>query len=543
MHIAIVGSGPTGAAAADTLLRRGHAVDMFDVGNSPTSETSATIKRLRELIDSGASADSPEVARIIARTSTQTATLRRALPFGTIDGEAMQKTFLGGDFVWRDAEQIIPVTGAAPPRSVAKGGLSNVWGSACYPLRREDYAGWPITEAELAPHYQAAADLLDLWDHDSGLQAVYPAYATGKRPHSIQSRNPGSPLEAAALRWRESASALSKFGLTGGNSCLATARPDQEHATNPYQCRRCGLCHLGCPFSSIFSASRLTDGWLTRSDYRYLGDRVVIGFGEFRNRVQIHTRLVSGGSEEHTYDRLVLAAGTLSSLRICADSLSSHGSEAPLLDNDLFVVPMVLDKPPEPGWKTSFTLSEAALTLDAGFATKFPAHIQFYSLNDSMIPHPLKWLRRFPSIERLLSHLAIGFIYLHEAESRQATVVPRARPDNLATLEVQITSEQRTDLARRVLRHVRDARTSAGLRPLTQLLRNTPLGFSGHLAGTLPMAGNTGNQPTLYTQADGRLSDTKFVYVVDASVFPSLPAQNPTYSAMANAMRIASNIS
>jgi len=51
------------------------------------------------------------------------------------------------------------------------------------------------------------------------------------------------------------------------------------------------------------------------------------------------------------------------------------------------------------------------------------------------------------------------------------------------------------------------------------------------------------NRPSGFaTTPDGRLAGSERVYVVDASVFPSLPAQNPTLTAVANAARIASQL-
>ena len=54
-----------------------------------------------------------------------------------------------------------------------------------------------------------------------------------------------------------------------------------------------------------------------------------------------------------------------------------------------------------------------------------------------------------------------------------------------------------------------------GLGPVPMLVKSTPFGFHGHLAGTLP---------------------------VRESVFPTLPAQKLIFTAMANALRIAGGI-
>jgi choline dehydrogenase-like flavoprotein len=70
-------------------------------------------------------------------------------------------------------------------------------------------------------------------------------------------------------------------------------------------------------------------------------------------------------------------------------------------------------------------------------------------------------------------------------------------------------------------------------------VKTTPFGFHGHLAGTLPMRAAPG---PLETDAAGLLAGTRRVFVVDTAAFPTLPAQNLTFTAMANARRVAEGI-
>jgi choline dehydrogenase-like flavoprotein len=70
-------------------------------------------------------------------------------------------------------------------------------------------------------------------------------------------------------------------------------------------------------------------------------------------------------------------------------------------------------------------------------------------------------------------------------------------------------------------------------------VKSTPFGFGGHLSGALPMRASPG---PLETDPSGRLAGTRRVFVVDSAVFPTLPAQNLTFTVMANARRIAGGI-
>ena len=69
-----------------------------------------------------------------------------------------------------------------------------------------------------------------------------------------------------------------------------------------------------------------------------------------------------------------------------------------------------------------------------------------------------------------------------------------------------------------------------------RLATAAPPGWGFHHAGTLPMR----REPAAYEcHTDGRLWDSARVRVIDASLFPSLPAKNISLTIMANAARIA----
>lgn len=87
--------------------------------------------------------------------------------------------------------------------------------------------------------------------------------------------------------------------------------------------------------------------------------------------------------------------------------------------------------------------------------------------------------------------------------------------------------------ARRTLGH---ALRAAGVVPLPAFRRDARLGNSFHCGGSFPMR----REPTgLESDVWGRPAGLRRVHLVDASVFPSIPATTITLSVMANAHRIA----
>jgi choline dehydrogenase-like flavoprotein len=88
------------------------------------------------------------------------------------------------------------------------------------------------------------------------------------------------------------------------------------------------------------------------------------------------------------------------------------------------------------------------------------------------------------------------------------------------------------------------ARTRAALGVLGcvapgSMVKILPRGSSVHYAGTIPMGGSEDEHTT---RADGMVRGFDGLYVADGAGFPWLPAKNITFTLMANATRIASEL-
>jgi choline dehydrogenase-like flavoprotein len=528
LRVAVVGSGPSGVAAASALLERGHAVEMLDVGHAPDAASQALAGEVRAVIGRG---ERPGRALYHALQHGPGGAARSPLAalatlLGRVEATRSQKRILGSTFVWDGADEGIPVENEVVTRSLARGGLSNAWGSACYPFRASDFAGWPIAASELAPHYARAAALLGLEQAKDALERAYPLLgeSTGDAP-----RNPGSVLERLLARWRERDAELAAGGLTPGRARLAVRSE---------ACTHCGLCFYGCAFGAIWHAGQPLAGLAVR----YRPGCFVQGFREEAGGVRVHGD-ERGSALDERYDALVLATGVLSSLRIAADSQGLHDRAVPLLDNELFLLPVLaLGARPAWGFRSRFTLGEAVLAVEAGVVSPRPLHIQLYSLHEFFLAEFGGILRALPGpLQDLawaaLNAFALAFVYLPGEDSTRATarVVATGAGPGRVRIDARPHAESRAILTR-LLAHLRRLRRSLGFWPVPGLVKDTPFGFHGHLAGTLPMREAPG---PLETEPSGRLAGTARVFVVDPAVFPTLPAQNLTFTAMANALRIA----
>jgi len=533
VRVAVVGSGPAGVAAAEALLDGGLEVEMLDVGHEIEPEGIALAERLREGRESAA--DRARLAPPRARAGGLTRALH--LLAGIAGREALLdltgKARLGSLFTFRDVDWGIPVRveGRAAPlsRSLARGGLSNVWGAACYPLASEDYAGWPLAEADLAPHYEAVARLLSLIQPRDELARVYPLYGPA---------SPGLPLNPTAAlvaeHWRRHQGELAHRGLCCGRARLAVRARD---GAGGHGCQLCGLCLAGCPWDAIYRADWTLAELSRRAGFRYRPGLLVRRFRQEPGRVVAEVLEGRDAPRELEYQALFLAAGTLSSLRIAAESLGAWGRRAGLLDNDVYLLPMLRTAGGGvPAAPLHFSLNELALRVPVeGRAL----HVQIYCLSPQVIDRMAAWLppRARRRLDSLQARLLLAFVYLPAADSaRLSARVEAGEPVGTLVLEQGRGAESRR-LARALGRALREGAGALGLRPLGPALRSTPAGHSGgHLAGALPMAAQPG---PLETAPDGRLGGAGRVYVVDGAALPRLPAQNSTFTLMANAHRIA----
>ncbi len=164
----IIGSGPAAAGAALALAADpAQQITVIDVGATLEPELQSALGRLASTQEgSWSPAD-------VERVSHQPAPTRRgALP---------QKRNYGSDFPFRDVGQLegIEPVGPANPSVVsgAYGGFSNVWGAQIMPFSEGTFDRWPITLAEMRPHYRAALGEMTLAGEEDDLAELFPLMA------------------------------------------------------------------------------------------------------------------------------------------------------------------------------------------------------------------------------------------------------------------------------------------------------------------------------------------------------------------------------
>jgi choline dehydrogenase-like flavoprotein len=522
MTIVIIGSGPAGVAAAQALADTGRRVTILDAGDRIEAGR-------MDVFDTLASSEPEQWSPELIRRA------RRAFPVGI--KHVPLKPAYGSLFPYALDDPDLPITceNADTLPSLAYGGLSNSWGASILPVHQRDITDWPISLAELEPHYRAVLRFVPIAAEYDELAGAFPLYTDS--PGMLRR---GPQTEMLLSRMHRHPDALRTAGFSLGASRLAVIT-SMEHS---HRCRYSGMCLYGCPYGSVYNASHTLEALIRDDKVEYRGGIYVDRLTEAGDSVTIdfHQRRRATEKGRLTAARVFVACGSISSTRLMLDSMGRGQSTRQLQDSQYFMLPMLTTRAaPISAATQGNTLAQIFIELDNARISMHTIHLQLYGYNDLMLSALTK---RFPiavdGLERALRPLLGRLVaiqgYLHSAESPRLTLHREAD-------RMRVVGDGETVGAasvRRLIRHLTANRHLFGMMPIPQLVQIGRPGKSNHLGGSLPMRHEPDEQET---DTLGRLPNWDRVHVIDASVLPSIPATTVTFSVMANAHRIATTVS
>jgi choline dehydrogenase-like flavoprotein len=520
----VIGSGPAGVACAHALIERGAQVIMLDAGLSLEPDRAALVEAMKQTTP--ASWTREQIARIKEGTTATS----KGLPF---------KLLYGSDFPYRDCDEVLGTDyhGVAVRPSLAKGGLSTVWGAAMLPYVQRDITGWPISLSDLAPHYAAVVGLTGLSEKSDDLEKFFPIFQ--KNPAAL---NLSSQAKILLSRLEKNRAPLSDAGIHFGQSRIAVKTSQSPHSTG---CVYCGLCMYGCPYGFIYNSETTLRQLQTRPGFTYQSGIIVTAFRETSGGIQIKGyHKASREPFDMESSRAYLAAGTIPSTQILLRSMSLYDQAVPMKDSQYFLVPLALTKSAGDVTKESLqTLSQLFVEIFDPKISSHTVHLQIYSYSDIIgqavrasfgpLAKPLEALAR--TLERRLL-IVQGFLHSNDSTNIATTLtkVREGRGERLK-LQAQVTSKSKTiirQVIKKLLRHGRQL----GAFPIWPMLQIAEPGRGIHSGGAFPMSAKPG---PLETDTLGRPRGWQRLHVVDATVLPTIPATTITFSVMANAHRIA----
>jgi ferredoxin len=521
----VIGSGPSGAACTAALLARGHRVHMIDAALRLETERQLAVNELRELSPENWNQD--HVRWLLQAT-------------GEDEGGVPRKLLFGSDYPYREAEAHLGISSEAVGlrASLAAGGLSTVWGAAMLPYIELDVADWPISIQELHPHYEACIRLTGLSGSCDGLSEIFPLFT--KSPGQVDTSRQASAMLRAL---RRSQKRLRLSGVYFGRARLAIkASEGPQHSG----CISCGMCLSGCPYGFIYNSEHTIAQFRGHDKFSYQPDVVVTRLRESADEVIIHGyHRVTREPTELRAQRVYLAAGVIPTTSILLRSMDAYDRTLMIRDSQYFLLPAALvSRVAGVRSERLHTLSQIFIEILDPQVSPYSVHLQVYSFNNLIggaVRRSLGPLAK--ALELLARELEARVMlfqgYLHSRHSGQIAVTLRGGP-GANTVELKgLTNPETKPVIYKVVRKLMMNAFRLGAMPIPNLLKVAQPGRGFHAGASFPMR----KYPSKF-ESDilGRPTSWTRVHAVDATVLPSIAASTITFTAMANAHRIASAV-
>jgi choline dehydrogenase-like flavoprotein len=527
VDVLVVGSGPSGVNAAAPLVEAGLRVRMLDFGNRD-SEYEDLVPR--------------DPFSEVRRTDSDQ---HRYFLGEDFEGVSFGETETGAQltpprrFVERDTDSLAPVESRTfhPLQSLALGGLAAAWGAGCPPFLDRDLEGFPISYADLVPHYESVAARIGVNGEADDLTPYMGELAALQPPVDIDT----NASEILGL-YRRRSRRINAAGFYLGRPRLAMlSRPLNERAATGYR----DMDFWTDQERSVYRPGWTVDELTGQANFSYEDRHLVESFSETGSgEVEVSARRHPDGDvRTHRARSLVIAAGALGTARIVLRSLDRYDRRVPLVCNPHTYCPMInLRMIGRPAADRRHSMAQLCFVyapdgspgLTVGHVYSYRSLLSFKLVRESPLAH-----RASARIVRsLLPALTIALLQ-HADEPTADKYCSLRRQGDGDTLEIGYALSDQEEarierVERAIVRHFRSLRCLA--------IRRVRPGHaaSAHYAGCFPMAAEGGE---LTTEPSGRLRGTGNVYLADGSVFPRLPSKGLTFTMMANADRVGTGLS
>jgi hypothetical protein len=523
----VIGSGCSGAIAAQTLVESGKQVLMLDAGITADSK----IKDIPDQDFLSLRCHDPSQYRYLIGEKAS------GVSWGNV-GKGEQIT-PPRRHIMQSVEEVIPVASNtfSPLESLGYGGLGIGWGLQCWEYSKADLEAAGLNVDAMTRAYKTVANRIGVSASDDdaskytlGTLDSYQASPHMDRNHTAIYRN------YIAKRKR-----MQERGFYMGRTPLALITKDKEG--------RKGYQYHDMDFYSDNDLSAWRP-WITvdnlkkRSNFTYVGNQLAVQFTEKKDYTEVTCHdLTTNTRQVFRCRKLVLATSALGSARLVLRSLGQPDTKLPLLCNPYSYVPCVqprfVGKAAEPN-KLGFT--QLSLFYDKDHSNSGTSVASLYSYQSLMLFRIIRHVPLdFADARILMRYLMSGIVIMgiHHpdfATSRKyVNLVPSRHTPTGDKLSANFVLEetQAAECRQREKQFVR-AMASLGVYSLKRM--DPGNGASIHYAGTLPFSDS--DEP--FTLANsGRLHGTKSVYVADSAGFKYLPAPGLTFSLMANAHLVA----
>jgi choline dehydrogenase-like flavoprotein len=487
--IYIIGSGPAGIACASALLKRGCYVTMLDVG---------------VVIDDY---PAPELSS----------------PLNFSDSK---KLSLGSDYVYQEVAQHFLIKAdkhVGCLASFSKGGFSNVWGAFVGVYHQDDIADWPIGIEQLNKYYPEIMLILNIAKDES----------QNSTSNTFSLSSQGKSLFNHLQKNRKK---LYDLGFEYSTASLAVKFKDKSKQ----HCDYCGSCLRGCPKDLIYSSRHSLNELIVHPRFAYINHVVVTKVNENLNELSIEAyHRSSRGKLNYSASQVFLACGPIITTQLMLSSKKIYHQPVSFMDSNHFRIPVLLFKGSSDVQKERLmTLCQLTLSLNQPYISEKKVFLQIYTYMDyysEFIEAKLGIFKKIisPLLTPFFNRLIIIQGFLHSSDSHRVTMLSKSK--NEICLTSQLNPRVKV-IVNKIIMYLTKNCLVLSFIPLKLLSTISKVGKSFHYGGSIPMKKNPASN-----EADtlGRAYGFKKVHIVDATIFPSIPAGPITTTIMANAYRIA----
>jgi hypothetical protein len=526
---AVVGSGPSGAQAAQTLVENGAKVMMLDVGVKDE-----TYRRIIPDMDfvSVREQDADQHRYLLGMAF-------EGIPWGGVNVGAQLTP--PRQFMIRGNDRWIPLDSGSfrPMESLAYGGLGNGWGLGCFVFSGPELEKAGLDSARMRTAYEVISRRIGI---AAGRDDASP-YTVGGLDCFQEALRLDTNCKALYEAYRTKRGALNQRGFFMGQPPLAMLTQDRGER------KRVAYKDMDFYSDQDMSAYRpwmTVDNLKKQASFSYYDNCLVVRFEEKEGHIEVFVhRTDTNGKEVFRCRKLLLASGVLGTARIVLRSFNEKGVRLPLICNHYCYVPCVhprmLGKPVE---RLRTSMAQLVLFHDEGRSHDDVAVASLFSYRSLLLFRLIKEASlNFSDGRKIMQYLQSSFIIvgIHHPDAASADKFVELREDFSTISHDKLRAHYA--LSEEESKHTRE-REKKFISALRQLkcfaIKRVYPGFGSsiHYGGTLPYS----PQDRPYTLAlNGRLHGAANVFVADGSGFRYLPAKGPTFSLMANAHLTAEN--
>ncbi len=525
----IIGSGPSGAIAAKTLVDSNANILMLDMGNYDSKyqqlipeKDFETIRKTVENQNRFFIGDNLEsIPQTYIKVGAQLSPSRR--------------------YIIKDIEKYIPLISNTfnPMQSLAYGGLGAGWGLGTYVYSKQECNKTALPYQEMLSSYQYVANHIGISADNDDIRP----FVLGDLQGIQAPLKKDNSAEKILRKYQSNHQYFESRRMYMGTSAMAILT-DNKGDRKP--CKYNDMDFYSDKDKSAYRPQFTIEELKKKDNFEYYDQNLVLSFKEDNNIVTItsyDTNLQS--TQTYKAKKLILATGALGTARIVMRSITSI-NRLPLLSNPYAYIPGI-------NWNMlgkklnarKNSMAQLMMIYDPDGSNSDLVSLAFYTYQSLMLFRLIKESPLNIADNRLIfQYLQSAFLIsgIHHPDSFSETkyleLLPnsnRITGDELSA--VYLLNKEEKNIIRERERVLMKALIKLGIIPIKRI--NPGAGSSIHYGGTLPFSKieKSGSQ-----SPEGKVYGTENVFVVDSSGFRFLAAKGVTLSIMANAHRVCTNL-